>query len=113
MEVKSQNNLNCEETKGAVDPYLDTFLIIDPADHPHTHLSNLTEGWLLQTDVSEDLDHPLSYADTSVLCTKNNSIHNLQRSASITSKRSLLFSFTKEKSTCNSIFLPTGGSMRL
>lgn len=56
--------------RGAADPYLDTFLIIDSADHPHAHLSNLTEGWLLQTDVSEDLNHPFSDADTSVLCTK-------------------------------------------
>lgn len=56
-------------------PYLDTFLIIDPADHPHTHLSNLTEGRLLQADVSEDLDHPFSYADTSVLRIKTKSIH--------------------------------------
>lgn len=55
---------------GAFEPYLDTFLVIDPADHPHTHLSDLTEGWLLQTDVSEDLDHPFSYTDTGVLCTK-------------------------------------------
>lgn len=58
------------EDKDTVDPYLDTFLIIDPADHPHTHLSNLTECRLLQTDVSEDLDHPFSYADTSVLYRK-------------------------------------------
>lgn len=52
MEVTSQNKSNCEETKGAADPYLDTFLVIDPADHPHAHLGDLTEGWLLQTDVS-------------------------------------------------------------
>lgn len=59
-----------ERDKGAVDLYLDTLFVIDSADHPHTHLSNLTEGWLFQTDVSEDLDHSFSYADTSVLCTK-------------------------------------------
>ncbi len=61
--------------KAAVDSYLDTFLIIDPANHPHTHFSNLTEGWLLQTDIPEDLDHPFSYTDTSVLNKENNSIH--------------------------------------
>lgn len=60
--------------KGAGHPYLDPLFIIDPADHPHTHLSNLTEGRLLQTDVSQDLDHPFSHADTSVLCTKTNAI---------------------------------------
>lgn len=54
---------------------LDAFLIIDPADHPHTHLSNLTESWLLQTNVSEDLDHSFPHADTSVLYTKYNSNH--------------------------------------
>lgn len=53
--------------KQQLDPYLDAFLVIDPANHPHAHLSDLTEGWLLQTNVSEDLDHPLSYADASVL----------------------------------------------
>lgn len=63
--------IHFEQTKGAVDPYLDSFLVIDPADHPHTHLSYLTEGGLLQADVSEDLDHSFSYADTSVLCIIN------------------------------------------
>lgn len=51
--------------------YLDAFFIVDPADHLHTHLSDLTEGWLLQTDVSENLDYPLSYTDTGVLYIKN------------------------------------------
>ena len=49
------------------DPYLDALLVVDPADHPHTHLSNLVEGGLLQTNVPQDLDHPLPDADTSVL----------------------------------------------
>lgn len=67
MEVIFKNNFNDQEAKVQVDPYLDTFFIIDPADHLHTHLSDLTEGWLLQANVSEDLDHPFSHADTSVL----------------------------------------------
>lgn len=62
-----QDTYKCEENRGVMDPYLDTFLIINSADHPHAHLSDLTKGWLLQTDVSEDLDHPFSYTDTSVL----------------------------------------------
>lgn len=61
--------------KGPVCPYLDTFFIINPADHLHTHLSNLTEGRLLQTDVSEDFDHPFSYTDTSVLLIKQSTYY--------------------------------------
>lgn len=71
-------------------PYLDAFLIVDPADHPHTHLRHLTEGWLLQTDVSEDLDHPFSYADTSVLHTKKKqALHQKQSFCFHTQKKHL------------------------
>lgn len=51
-----------------VTPYLYSLLIIDPADHFHAHLSNFTECWLFQTNVSEYFDHPFPDADTSVLC---------------------------------------------
>lgn len=50
-----------------VNPYLYSFLIIDPANHLYTHLSDFAEGWLFQTNVSEYFDHPLPDADTSVL----------------------------------------------
>lgn len=53
--------------KEQLDQYLDAFFIVDPANHPHAHLCNLTEGWLFQTNVSQDLDHPFAYADASVL----------------------------------------------
>lgn len=102
--------------RGAVDPYLDTFLIIDPADHPHTHLSNLIEGWLLETDVSEDLDHPFSYADTSVLHIKNNSIYiDTAMFCNHLIKKRLSFSYPNDTYAWGAIeiVLPIGGSMRL
>lgn len=55
----------CEKIN--VNPYLYSFLIINPANHLYTHLSNFTEGWLFQANVSEYFDHPLPDADTSVL----------------------------------------------
>ena len=67
MQVIAQKEWKFSKDKGAVNPYLDTLFVVDSTDHPHTHLSNLTESWLLQTDVSEDLYHPFPYADTSVL----------------------------------------------
>ena len=53
------------------DSYLDTLLVVDPADHPYTHLSDLVEGGLLQTNVPQNLDHPLPDTDTSVLEKRN------------------------------------------
>lgn len=50
-----------------VNLYLYSFLIIDPADHLDTHLSNFTECWLFQTNVSQYFDHPFPDTDTSVL----------------------------------------------
>lgn len=87
----------------SVEPYLDTFLIIDPADHPHTHLSNLTEGWLLQTDVSEDLDHPFSHTDTSVLCRKKTIHKGFAKFCKHYIKNKPLLSFTKETSAWGAI----------
>lgn len=52
------------------DTHLDALLVVDPADHLDTHLSDLVESGLLQTDVSQDLDHPLPHTDTRVLETR-------------------------------------------
>lgn len=48
-------------------PNLDAFLIIDSSDHLDTHFSDLVEGGLLQTDVPEDFNNPLSHTDACVL----------------------------------------------
>jgi len=47
--------------------YLDALLVVHAADHPHAHLRDLAEGGLLQTNVPQDLDHPLPDADAGVL----------------------------------------------
>lgn len=47
--------------------YLNAFFIVDPSDHLHTHLRDLVEGGLLQTDVSQDLNHPLSHTNARIL----------------------------------------------
>ena len=49
------------------DTHLDALLVVNPADHLDTHLSDLVEGGLLQTDVSKDLNHPLPHTDTRIL----------------------------------------------
>lgn len=50
-----------------MNPNLDSFLIIDSSDHLDTHFSNLVEGGLLQTDVSQDFNNPLPHTDACVL----------------------------------------------
>ena len=47
---------------------LDPLLIVDPSDHPHTHLGHLVEVRLLQANISQDLDDPLPDTNTCVLC---------------------------------------------
>lgn len=49
------------------DAYLNALFVVDPSDHLHTHLCDLVEGWLLQTDVSQDLNHPLSHTNARIL----------------------------------------------
>lgn len=100
--------------KEVSEPYLDAFLIIDPADHLHTHLSNLTEGWLLQTDISENLDHSLSHTYTSVLNI------NYQINLKTHDNSLLCEALNKKQDTflnawirSNSIGWPTDGSIRL
>lgn len=94
--IKSPLKRTINVKRAVVDPYLDTFLIIDPADHPHTHLCNLTEGWLLEADISEDLDHPFPYADTSVLHIKNDSIYTgIVMFCNHFNKKRLSFSYQK------------------
>lgn len=51
----------CEDT------HLNALLVIDPANHLHTHLGDLAECRLLQADVSQDLDDSLPHADACVL----------------------------------------------
>lgn len=59
--------LNYAGKKAWCSLYLNAFFIVDPSDHLHTHLRDLVEGGLLQTDVSQDLNHPLSHTNARIL----------------------------------------------
>lgn len=100
-----------------VNPYLYSFLIIDPADHFYAHLSNFTECWLFQTNVSEYFDHPFPDADTSVLYYQKRKkkhytlkIHNKGQQ-----KQTLLLIYLDKIvcMKCNDHFPPIGGTSRL
>lgn len=94
------------------DSYLDAFFIIDSADHLDTHLSNLAEGWLLQADVSEDLDHSLSDTDTSILHTKTLNIIDMIIVCCEAMHQKQGSYLHEDLQRCSYTFLPTGDSRR-
>lgn len=98
-----------------VNLYLYSFFIIDPADHLDTHLSNFTECWLFQTNVSQYFDHPFPDADTSVLYYQKRKkslyfekIHNKGQQ-----KQTLLFVWKNVCMKCNVNCPPIDGTSRL